>query len=887
MIHNTNTAMRTGLHLPFLLTTPLLLSSGLIQADDAPAKKTNIVVIVADDLGTNELGCYGGTNLQTPNIDRLADEGIRLTNNFASCAMSVPIRASLYTGLYPAHHGSYQNHKASYGNLKSVTHYLSDLGYRVGRTGKNHPAGQQAVYNFETIDGFTVDCVASHPSLATTGGIRTFIERDGEQPFCLFVCSIHPHMPWDAGDATQFDPDGVTLPPNTVDTQRTREQFCNYLAEIKLLDDEVGAVMDVLDETGKLDNTLVIFLGEQGPQLPFGKWNCYRYGQNSAFIARYPAKIAPNTTGDAIVQYEDILPTMIDFAGGQPVEGLDGESFLGVLWGESAGTREWSYGIHNNIPEGTAYPIRSIQDKRYKLILNLSPENDYNIKYLTVSSNALWTSWLTKAETDDNAKFLTDRFIKRPAVELYDLENDKWELNNLAALPEHAERIAAMKAELERWMQEQGDRGVLMDTDDPEDPALKTPRAIGSIDDIDNFMRNDLSGHYYLANDIEIPEGSEWIPVGAASATDADPQRFRGILDGNGYGIKNLKISTESAFKGLFGRLDHAVVRNLDLVNVDIRGKAPIGGVTGAMIGSSRIERVSVSGTLEGDTEVGGIAGRLARDPTHTDYNIIHDCYVAAAIKATSLSTNMNTPSCAGGIAAFMHSNDGSSVAKVDVRRVYVAGSITSEQKSNTAGNVAGILAFYDNNTNIVMEEAIVVCDTIGAATSNLFFCRRGNGYASFALFDKVYARTGITLNYLNTGDKGRGGEIPEGFISYFPAETYKTRQFYADNLSWDFESVWDITEGEYPRLRRDHLTFPTSVEANRPSVGYDLSGRSGGIEVRHPGDFLVSVYDLTGRKIRDATPAREQSFIPLNRGMYIVRSTAKAQQYSDRVLVF
>jgi uncharacterized sulfatase len=862
---------------------PVILSGVTLSVTaQQEAGKTNIVVIVADDLGTNELGCYGGTNLPTPHIDRLAGEGIRLTNNFASCAMSVPIRASLYTGLYPARHGSYQNHKASYGNLKSVTHYLSGLGYRVGRTGKDHPVGQQAVYNFEKIDGFTVDCVASHPSLATTDGVRTFIERNDEQPFCLFVCSIHPHMPWDAGDASRFNPADVTLPPNTVDTQRTREEFCNYLAEIKLLDDEVGAIVNVLEETGKLDNTLVIFLGEQGPQLPFGKWNCYRYSQNSAFIARYPAKIAPNTTGEAIVQYEDILPTMIDFAGGEAVEGLDGESFLDVLWGESEGTREWSYGIHNNIPEGNAYPIRSIQDKRYKLILNLSPENDYGIKYLTVPGNALWTSWLTKAETDNNAKFLTDRFIKRPALELYDLENDKWELNNLAALPEHAKRIAAMKAELERWMQQQGDRGVLMDIDDPEDPNLKTPLAIGSIDDINSFMRNDLSGNYYLVSDIEIPEGTEWIPVGAASATDTDPQRFKGIFDGKGHGIKNLKISTESSFKGFFGRIDHAEIRNLDLIDVNIKGKAPLGAVSGAMIGNSKIERVSVSGHLEGDTEVGGIVGRIARDPTHTGYNIIHDCYVTAAIKATGLSTNMNAPSCAGGIAAFMHSNTGTSVAKADIRRVYVAGSITSEQKNNTAGNAAGILAFYDNNTNIVMEEVIVLCDTIGAATSNLFFSRRGGGYADFVLFDKVYARSGITLNYLNPADKGRGGEIPEGIISYFPAETYKTLQFYVANLSWDFENVWYMNEGEYPALRKEQATF---IKPEKQALKYKILSVKNGIDVLCSGSFSVNIYDLAGKKIHGER-ASGQTFIPLSKGMYVVSLAGSGKRYSDKVIV-
>lgn len=430
------------------------------------AAKPNVVVIIADDLGTNELGCYGGVNLPTPNIDQLAQDGLRLTNNYASCAMSVPIRASLYTGLYPARHGSYQNHKASYNNLKSVTHYMSDLGYRVGRAGKDHPVGQKEVYAFEKIDGFTVNCIASHPALATTDGIKSFMQRNDDEPFCLFVCSIHPHVPWDAGDASQFDPNTIQLPDNCVDTQKTRQEFCSYLAEIKLLDDEVGAVMEALRTTGKLDNTLVIFLGEQGPQMPFGKWNCYYYSQHSAFIARYPSKIAANTTNDAIVQYEDILPTLIDFAGGEAIEDLDGKSCLDVLFNNSDGNRKWAYGIHNNIPEGTSYPIRSIQDKRYRLIINLSPDNEYNIKYMTNpdDTNSLWMSWINKAQTDANAKFLTDRFIQRPAIEFYDLQNDRWELNNLADNPVYTDRIAVMRAELERWMKQQGDRGVQMDT---------------------------------------------------------------------------------------------------------------------------------------------------------------------------------------------------------------------------------------------------------------------------------------------------------------------------------------------------------------------------------------------------------------------------------------
>jgi len=343
--------------------------------------------------------------------------------------------------------------------------------------------------------------------------------------------------------------------------------------------------------------------------------------------------------------------------------------------------------------------------------------------------------------------------------------------------------------------------------------------AISSLEDLDHFVRNDLSGNYYLTNDIEIPEGTEWIPIGASSATDTDPLHFKGIFDGRGYSIKNLKITTESNFKGFFARLNHAIIRNLDLADVDIKGIAPVGAVSGAMFGESRIERVSVSGNIESPREVGGIVGRVSTDETYTEYNIIADCYVTANVTATAQSTDMNDPSCAGGIVGHSRGNTNGYYGKIDIQRVYVTGSIISTQESHISGNSAGILAFYDNHNYIKMDEVLVLSDVISAATPNLFFSRRGPTYTDFELFDNVYARTGITLNYLNPIDKGRGGEIPEELINYFPLETYKTRQFYDDNLSWDFENIWSITEGELPKLKKEEPDPVLSDDATLSSI--------------------------------------------------------------------
>jgi len=816
-------------------------------------QKPNILVILADDMAMTELSCYGGQNLTTPHIDQLASEGMRMTHNFASCAMSVPIRASLYTGLYPVRNGSYRNHKATFSNVKSVTHYLSDLGYRVGRTGKDHPVNQPQVYAFEKIPGFTVGCTDSHPAPATANGISEFMSRNDDQPFCLFVCSINSHIPWDAGDASEFDPSKIILPPNCVDNTKTRNEFCNYLAEIRLLDNEVGMVINALKATGKADNTLVIFLSEQGPQMPFGKWTCYRYGQASALIARYPGKIAVGSVCDALIQYEDILPTLIEFAGGDPIPTLDGISQLDVLFGKAEGPRKWIYGLHNNVPEGPAYPIRSIQDSRYKFIWNLMPEVDYYEKHMMAYNNNpnnhnVWTSWMETSLTDSRAKWLTDRFVRRPAFEFYDLQEDPWELNNLAEDPQYQQRMALMKEELERWMEQQGDQGAILDTDNADNPALKTPEPISSFDELNVKLRNDLSGNYYLDADIVIPQGTEWIPIGAANATDGDPQRFKGILDGRGHSISGLTIQSPCAFKGLFGRLEYAVVKNLELIDVNINGLAPTGGVAGSMFGSSRIEHVAVTGHIQSVSEAGGIAGRVARDPTHTDYNRITDCYVNASIKATKMSTDLNAPSCAGGIVGFMHSNT-PSVARLTIERTYFAGSVATAQNSHRAGCAAGIIAFTDLNPNIRLNEVLVLADDISGATPNYFYSRRLAAAPNNVIehMSNLYVCDDISLQYFS--DKGVGGDVPDSVYTLLPRQTFGTEAFYKEHLTWDFENVWCIGANGYPVFRKDQFSA-ICPQACAGSTHHDFS-----------------FYDLHGRKVVSSSDTQ------LKRGLYIQRS--------------
>ena len=424
--------------------------------------RPNVIIIMADDLDSRQLSCYGGKNIQTRNIDLLAKQGLKFNNMYASEAVCVPVRASLFTGLYPVRHGAFQNHKRVNNNLKSIAHYLPELGYKVGLTGKDHTTKPKNVFPFEIVEGFETNCVSPTDEYAMDS-VRQYISRK-DKPYCLFIMSTNPHKPWNQGDPGEFNAEKLILPPNIVDTKETRREFCNYLAEVRRLDNQVGDVMKLLKETGQEENTILIFLGEQGPQFSGGKWTCWDYGQKSSMIVRWPGKVKRGDETDAIVQYEDVLPTLIDIAGGAAVTNLDGKSFKAVLTGESRTHRDFAYGIYNNIPEGPAYPIRSIRDTRYKLILNLLPENKYSIKWYSVpADNGVWNSWLAEAEKSAPARFLTERITTRPAVELYDIRNDPWELNNLAAKGNHTKLINFYKTKLNEWMQQQGDEGASID----------------------------------------------------------------------------------------------------------------------------------------------------------------------------------------------------------------------------------------------------------------------------------------------------------------------------------------------------------------------------------------------------------------------------------------
>lgn len=437
----------------------------------AQERAPNFLLIIADDVTYNDLPLYGGPNIETPNIDSLARQGLTFDRAYLSMAMCNPCRTELYTGLYPFRNGSSWNHSAARPGTQSVVDHLGGLGYRVGLSGKKH-VGPDDSFRFENVPGVPNPReITPEPKFDTTE-IREFIARDPNEPFFLVTAFHEAHAPWTVGHPERIDPEKLALPRNMADTQRTREQFATYLAEIVAWDVQVGTLLDALEETGQSDNTVVILTSEQGSAFPGNKWTNWNTGVHTALIVRWPGVVPEGARTQALVQYADILPTLVAATGADGGGEFDGSSFLPVLSGESTHHRDFVYLMHNNVPEGPPYPIRAVVDEQWHFIRNLTPDRLYFEKHMMggFRANWFWESWLAAtgpwgdSPINRRAVELVNRFMRRPSEQLYDTESDPYQMKNLAGDLDLAPVRNRMRAALGRWMLMQGDPGTALDS---------------------------------------------------------------------------------------------------------------------------------------------------------------------------------------------------------------------------------------------------------------------------------------------------------------------------------------------------------------------------------------------------------------------------------------
>lgn len=445
-----------------LLIALMVLPSTILCAaqTEAPKKaQPNVVLVIADDLTWNDIGPYGATDVKTPNLDTLRTESLKFDNAFSASPTCTPSRSAIYTGLYPLRNGAHANHSLIKDGTKTLPVYMKELGYRVVLAGKTH-IGPRPLFPFEYLEGSNVVPEGKQGVLWTDLGVeaidKLLATHDQSAPICLIVAAHSPHTIWKK--SKDYDPAKINLPPYLVDTIETRRARCNYYTDIEQLDKEVGQVRASLTKHGYAENTLFAFTADQGAQFPFSKWNLYDAGIKVPLLIDFPGRTKPNTSTAAMVTLIDLLPTMMEAAGAATPAEIDGKSFLGVIEGKSDHHRDEIHAAHTGDREMNHAPMRCVRTDQIKYIQNLAPEIVYTTHVSkSPDDTGYWQSWVKAAETDPVVKKKVDRYEHRVAEELYDLQADPFEMNNLAGDPAHEATLKTMREKVDQWRVQQGE----------------------------------------------------------------------------------------------------------------------------------------------------------------------------------------------------------------------------------------------------------------------------------------------------------------------------------------------------------------------------------------------------------------------------------------------
>ena len=410
-------------------------------------EKLNVVFILADDMSRDTWGAYGGKDCKTPNIDQLAKDGIRFDRAYCTVAMCAPFRQELYSGRSPWRTGTLPNHSKSVAGTKSIVHYLKPLGYRVALLGKYH-VGPNECYPFERL-GDVSKRVDANPE--TLDKAKAFLDdcKKTENPFCLFIGSHDSHAPFTTGDPSVYDPKNIKVPTYWIDTPELREVMIQYYAEITNFDRLVGMMRKELEKRNLWKNTIFMVCSEQGTQLPFAKWTCYDNGLHTGLVAHWPNRLKPGSVIKELISTADITPSLVDELGGKLKDNsVDGKSFIELLKGNNETLHDYVYGAFTNCRiidnRERIYPIRSIRNKRYSLIYNPNYESKTSNVTLTKALKMIEDaktkpkelnptgSWVAKASKSKNEQALVHKLHNREEFELYDLQKDPFEMENVA-----------------------------------------------------------------------------------------------------------------------------------------------------------------------------------------------------------------------------------------------------------------------------------------------------------------------------------------------------------------------------------------------------------------------------------------------------------------------
>ena len=465
-------------HMPcllFLFIACCLLT--FITAAEVAADNPNVILILSDDHSVPHVGCYGSKNCKrfniTPNLDAFAKQGMRFNRAYTAAPQCAPSRISIFAGRSPVGLGVTRFAQPPRGDVRFFTDHLRENGYWVGLDGRHqHLDGRmrEAAHIDDTLKAEGMQNLAARfdhfvRGWGTKGDnlnqvsqrFAAALDKVPEgKPFFLYFGFSQPHRRF-GDDHEEIDPDQLELPADWPDLPEVRTDYARYLDEVRDLDHGFGMLMKRLVERGLAENTIVIFMGDNGEALLRGKGTLYDRGTHVPLLIRWPTKIKTEAVSDALISGIDLSATILAAAGLETPKEMDGQSFLPVLLGEEFTGRKhvfaergWHWGPISRT-DGLDLS-RSITTTRYRYIYNALPGRSYTP--VDMPKKDAWLAIQTAQQTGQLSPLHQRLYFQNPRsiIELYDLEKDPLEVQNLAGRGSHKQIEQQLRVELEKWM---------------------------------------------------------------------------------------------------------------------------------------------------------------------------------------------------------------------------------------------------------------------------------------------------------------------------------------------------------------------------------------------------------------------------------------------------
>jgi len=464
-----------------LFLIPLLLFVVLPRID-ATETSTNFLLITVDDMSSDSVGVFGNPIPGiTPNIDRLASEGLRFEHGHVTVAICQPCRAVWMTGRYPHNSGAFGFDEIRAG-VPTLPEALQKAGYRTGLMAKHGHVVPSRAAAFDEIVPARELRNGRSPELFGKRAAQFFAAAKKEgKAFFLMANSQDPHRPFIGSkqeaaakkrdkrnkshqygggfpdDKIIYTPAEIPVPGFLPDLPNIRQELAEYYSSVHRADAITGAVLKALDEAGLRENTLVMFLSDHGMPLPFAKTNCWHHSTHTPWIIRWPGKVrAGSHDKKHVVGGVDLTPTVLDALGLPSFDGADGRSFLPVLAGEEQEERDFAFAHINTIASKKAYTMRAVIGRDYRYLWNGWHDGKKTFRNESLSG----LSWKAMTEAAKSKPEIAERvefYSKRVPEEFYHDRRDPNSLRNLIKAPEQKARVKKLQALLRKHMENTGD----------------------------------------------------------------------------------------------------------------------------------------------------------------------------------------------------------------------------------------------------------------------------------------------------------------------------------------------------------------------------------------------------------------------------------------------